>query len=175
MARVEWLRFRWNLSKPLIVPPVAPYQVRAALKEEENLCSEVIRTSLVNEPSWSDLLPSLDPLLQEALKAGFRAPEPPCLVLLHGSRVIGVSLLDPDPAARSHLFSGPCVLPEYRNRGLGSLLLGRSLEHLRAIGLPEAAALTRTRSIAARFIYPRFGGVSVPLRKGEPAFPLAAN
>jgi len=117
----------------------------------------------------------LDPLLETAIADTFRHQPVHCLTLLHGSRVIGASLLDVAPDARSHLFTGPCILPEYSNRGLGFHLLGKSLEFLQQQGLEEAQGLTRARSIAARFVYPKFQGVGSSLPKGEEAFPLATG
>ena len=58
-----------------------------------------------------------------------------CLALRHGLRMIGASILIPDPAAGNHLTPGPCVLMEYRNRGLGTALLEESLRQLRDAGL----------------------------------------
>ena len=66
-----------------------------------------------------------------------------CLALRHGLRMIGASILVPDPTAGNHLTPGPCVLMEYRNRGLGTALLEESLRQLRAAGLSRAAGLTK--------------------------------
>ncbi len=41
-----------------------------------------------------------------------------CLVLRHGQRIIGASVLSFDPEADSHLAPGPSILMEYRNRGI---------------------------------------------------------
>jgi len=152
-----------------------PYSVRPADRQEQAVTGNVIRTSLVNDPSCSELMAMLDPLLEAAVGDAFRQQPVHCLTLLHGSRVIGASLLDPAPDARAHLFCGPCILPEYRNRGLGAHLLARSLEFLQQNGLTEAIALTRARSISARFLYPKFNGIGTPLPKGEEAFPLTTG
>ncbi len=53
---------------------------------------------------------------------------------------------------------GPCVLAEYRNRGLGTSLLAASLDHLRGSGVSLANAITREGAPVARFLYPKFGG-----------------
>jgi len=49
---------------------------------------------------------------------------------------------------------------EYRNRGLGTLLLCSALRHLRDGGMTRACERTRESSPAARFLYPKFGGQS---------------
>ena len=54
--------------------------------------------------------------------------------------MIGASILVPDPTRGNHLTPGPCVLMEYRNRGLGTALLEESLRQLRAAGLSRAVA-----------------------------------
>ncbi len=68
----------------------------------------------------------------------------------------------PDPSAENHLSPGPCVLMEYRNRGLGTALLGESLRQLREAGLSRAAALTKSNAPVAKFLYPKFNGVLTP-------------
>ena len=76
--------------------------------------------------------------------------------------MIGASILIPDAAAGNHLTPGPCVLMEYRNRGLGTTLLEESLRQLRAAGLSRAAGLTKNNAPAAKFLYPKFDGVVTP-------------
>ena len=75
---------------------------------------------------------------------------PSCVVAQHGSRIIGVSVLDADPDSLNHLSSGPVILHEYRNRGLGSALLAASLNFLRQEGLSKVRGVTRANSTAAR-------------------------
>ena len=57
-----------------------------------------------------------------------------------------------------HLVSGPCVLIEYRSRGIGGSLLGATLEALRARGLSEALGRTRPNGPSAKFLCRKFGG-----------------
>ena len=85
------------------------------------------------------------------------------MVVLHGSRVIGASVLDLAVDAEFHLLTGPCILHEYRSRGLGSALLHQSLVRLREEGLRRVTASARVNSVAARFIYPKFGGAAEPI------------
>jgi len=86
---------------------------------------------------------------------------PSCVVAQHGSRIIGVSVLDADPDSLNHLSSGPVILHEYRNRGLGSALLAASLNFLRQEGLSKVRGVTRANSTAARFIYSKFGSQQI--------------
>ena len=84
------------------------------------------------------------------------------LTLRHGLRIIGAAILLPDAAAENHISPGPCVLLEYRNRGLGTALLGESLRQLREAGLSHAAARAKLNSPVAKFLYPKFNGTSSP-------------
>ncbi len=84
------------------------------------------------------------------------------LALRHGLRMIGAAVMVPDPARENHLSPGPCVLMEYRNRGLGTALLGESLRQLRAAGLYRATAFTKANAPVAKFLYPKFNGVLTP-------------
>jgi GNAT superfamily N-acetyltransferase len=100
--------------------------------------------------------------MKRHIKRVFEDDEPPCIVVKHGTRIIGASLLLLDPAAESHLLSGPMILHEYRNRGVGSGLLAASLEHLRSRGVSAARGITRANSVVERFIYPKYSGASAP-------------
>ncbi|HSH37420.1 MAG TPA: GNAT family N-acetyltransferase, partial [Chthoniobacterales bacterium] len=54
----------------------------------------------------------------------------------------------------------PCVLMEYRNRGFGTHLLGRSLAALRDHGLQRAVAMAKENSPVTKFLYPKFNGTA---------------
>jgi ribosomal protein S18 acetylase RimI-like enzyme len=62
----------------------------------------------------------------------------------------------------SNLLSGPCILPEYRNRGIGSTLLHSSLAFLRDAGLARASGVTKEGVPAAKFIYTKFNSTGAP-------------
>jgi N-acetylglutamate synthase-like GNAT family acetyltransferase len=78
-------------------------------------------------------------------------------------RIIGGTLLRLDGSASEHLVPGPCILMEYRNRGLGTLLLGAALRQLRDVGVSRAYAIAREGSPAARFLYSKFSGNPSPI------------
>ncbi|HEY1583747.1 MAG TPA: GNAT family N-acetyltransferase, partial [Chthoniobacterales bacterium] len=102
-------------------------------------------------------------MLEGWLDHAFETEKPElCLALRHGTRMIGAAILNPDPAAEDHLVPGPCIQMEYRNRGLGSALLGESLRQLHEIGLTRAIALAKSNGPVARFLYPKFNGVVLP-------------
>jgi hypothetical protein len=114
----------------------------------------VLKASYDLDPEWS----GCDKYVEQSVIAGAKralAAGGECLFVLHGNRVIAASVYHPEPAAGDmHLVSGPCVLIEYRSRGIGGSLLGATLEALRARGLSESArreaARERNRARRAR-------------------------
>jgi len=156
-------RFEWQKSEiQLSTPAIAPLVVRTAEKSDEDGVPKVLKSAFAVDAGWGDISRKLIERLDEDAEEIFSADEPRCLVVAHGTRVIGVSLLDTDPEAVNHLLSGPCILNEYRNRGLATSLLAASLEHLWKSGVKTVCGLTRSNSITARFVYPKFGGVAQP-------------
>ena len=81
----------------------------------------------------------------------------PAVVLTHGQRIIGASLLNPEIDAENHLLSGPCVLAEYRSRGLGTALLHHSLLLLKTHGLKRVHGVCKEMATTSKFVYPKFG------------------
>ena len=162
MKLVEWVRFTWELDKlpPLGAALPAHYSLTTANQTDEKELRAVIGRSFVQDSSWGDAIHEVNGMLDGWLERAFE-PEKGgiCLALRHGLRMIGASVLIPDATAGNHLTPGPCVLMEYRNRGLGTALLGESLRQLRAAGLSRAAALTKDNAPAAKFLYPKFNGV----------------
>ncbi|MFZ4776863.1 MAG: GNAT family N-acetyltransferase [Terrimicrobiaceae bacterium] len=141
--------------------------LRPAEKAEEEGVAKAIKSAFWMDSAWADVSRPLTEKLAEDLEEAFSHPEPSCVVLVHGNRVIGASVLDATPDAANHLVSGPCILHEYRNRGLASGLLAASLAFLEKKEVPLARGLTRANSLTARFIYSKFGGVSHPF-SGDP-------
>ncbi|MFZ4598570.1 MAG: GNAT family N-acetyltransferase [Terrimicrobiaceae bacterium] len=165
---IPWICFEWEtacLPKPEI--EVAPLVLRQATKDDAAAVSRVVISAMAMDSSWSDVTKSLGEKLGAEVAEAFELPEPPCVVLVHGNRVIGASVMNADPESANHLLSGPCVLHEYRNRGLGTNLLRGSLEFLAKNGVARARGNTRSNSVSARFVYPKFKGKSSPL-EGDP-------
>jgi GNAT superfamily N-acetyltransferase len=102
----------------------------------------------------------IDAQMKSSIAAAFNSESASWLALQHGTRIVGGTLLMADPDAPAQLVPGPCILMEYRHRGLGTLLLCSALRHLRDGGVTRAFARTRESSPAARFLYPKFGGQS---------------
>ena len=161
MKLVRWIRFTWDLSMlPALKTGAAQYAVRMATPEDEKSVRSVISSAFSLDMDWSDTLKNLRDHFEAQIDKVFTEKEVPCVVILHGSRIIGASSMDTTKEAENNLLSGPCVLNEYRNRGLGTTLLHRSLSLLRDAGLGKARGVTKYNVPAAKFIYPKFNSVS---------------
>jgi hypothetical protein len=165
MKLVQWVRFTWDLDTLAPLGDTLPehYHFVAATGADEKELRAVITRSFAHDTSWGDAIHEVNDMIDEWLLRAF-APEDGgiCLALRHGLRMIGASILIPAPAAENHLSPGPCVLMEYRNRGLGTALLGESLRRLRAAGLSRAIGHTKSNAPVAKFLYPKFNGMLAP-------------
>lgn len=162
MTLVRWKRFTWELKN---VPPrgastLPSFLVKAAGKDEERAASDVIMNALTLDYGWGDNFRNFRQMLEAQLEAAFERSSVPVITVRHGQRIIAASLLNLEADAETHLLSGPCVLSEYRNRGLGSALLQESLQTLLAAGLTSAHGICVERSSAEKFVYRKFGSVS---------------
>jgi GNAT superfamily N-acetyltransferase len=160
---VQLAKFRWNLTAlPADVAAIPkPFTLRTAGDQEIEDALRVIESSYDLDPEWSGCDKHVEQnVIPGARKALAGAGE--CLFILHGNRVIAASVINPEPAeGEVHLVSGPCVLNEYRNRGIGGSLLGATLEALRTRGLSEALGRTRPNGPSAKFLCGKFGGQQV--------------
>jgi GNAT superfamily N-acetyltransferase len=127
-----------------------------------------VQASYNLDPEWSGCSAHITAtVLPGSIKT--LAKEPTCLFVQHGNRVIAASIYDPEPEPGGvHLVTGPCVLIEYRNRGIGGALLGATLEALRERGISEVIGHTRPKSASARYLCTKFGGKEAAT---EPALP----
>jgi len=164
MKLVRWMRFTWDLPKlPAVKNELeSHYHIRVATHDDEKSVRSVISSAFSLDMNWSDTLKSLRENFEAQIDRVFVEKEVPCMVVSHGARIIGASALDLTREAENHLLSGPCILSEYRNRGLGTLLLQHSLQLLRDSGLDKAHGITKSNVPAAKFIYPKFNSVSTP-------------
>lgn len=164
MKLVRWTRFTWDLAK---LPSKgnaldSHYHIRPAAHDEEKTVRAVIASSFALDMNWSDTLNTMKDWLDAQLDDVFEHKVVPCLVVTHGTRIIGASPLNPDKEAECHLVSGPCILNEYRNRGTGSELLFQSLSALREAGFETARGITKSNVPAAKFVYTKFNSVGEP-------------
>ena len=159
---IFWLRFEWDLKK---IPPdelnvPSPFVLGRAQKCDHDAVEKVANNSFSMDTGWSDIQRMFAETILRNVRAGFEKDPPDCVLVRHGSRIIGASIVNPRVGAENHLTTGPCVLHEYRGRGLGTALLKASLAALRDAGLARAYGVAREKTAAARYIYPKFGGTS---------------
>jgi predicted N-acetyltransferase YhbS len=164
MKLVRWKRFTWHLKKlpPLEQKLPAHFITRPATREEAKAVVHVVMTAFSLDSTWSDTLNQFRERLEMQLDLAFQREAVPAIVITHGPRIIAASALNTDPAADSNLVSGPCVLSEYCNRGLGTALLHASLMQLSEAGLAQAAGITKENTTACKFVYRKFGSESLP-------------
>jgi predicted N-acetyltransferase YhbS len=162
-----WLRFTWQTDKTGTAPAVSDL-IRPATREEADDVLGVLLLSFSMDSGWNDSFAMVERHLKTEVARIFNEVDPLCLVMPKGSRLIAASLLDPSSEAANHLVSGPAVLMEYRNRGIGSRLLHASLEALGGRGIPVASGITRAKTMAARHVYPKFGGVAESVTFSKP-------
>ena len=174
MKLVRWKRFTWNLTAlpPLAHPLPDQYIVRPAARDDARLVSHVVFTALTLDSAWADTLQLFREKLAASIDLAFAREAAPALVIMHGPRIIAASVISTEPGAEAHLLSGPCVLVEYGNRGLGTALLHHTLTLLRSTGLDHATAVTKENAPACKFVYPKFGSTSADC---DFAQPLAAT
>jgi GNAT superfamily N-acetyltransferase len=160
---ISWLRFEWDLASLPVdsAKNSAPYVLRTADKSEQDVVHKVASSAFSMDTAWGDARSYITDLITKSISEVFVPDIPSCVVLQHGSRIIGVSALNLGEV-ENNLPTGPCILHEYRSRGLASLLLQASLTTLRDAGLRRAYGIVREKTPAARFVYPKFGGVSLP-------------
>jgi GNAT superfamily N-acetyltransferase len=173
MKLLNWVRFTWDLNDMSSTAVELPkhYQIAPAGADDETAVRKVLSCSFLLDPAWNPAIGEVMHSLQSWLDRAFIAEENTCLALRHGSRIIGASVLSLDPAAENHFAPGPCILMEYRNRGLGTQLLQASLQLLRDSGLGRATGIARELSPVAKFLYPKYNGVAAP---ANITVPLAA-
>lgn len=162
MKLLRWKRYSWDLTKlPDFESRLTPaYTVRSASKDEEKAVHRVIFTAFGLDAAWGDSLSQVRGFIEAQIRSSFAHHAVPSLVITHGSRIIAASALNVGEDAVTHLISGPCVLSEYRSRGIGSTLLHESLEHLKTSGLRTAFGICKENVPAGRFLYPKFGSTS---------------
>jgi predicted N-acetyltransferase YhbS len=163
MKASNWKTFEWDLSglEPAHRPKIPPFVFRQATPADRETIEKVLRSVLSQEPAISNKQASPMLSIEEACDIAFSKPECACMVVQHGSRIIGASALDASQDAANHLLTGPSILHEYRSRGIGSALLFSSLDFLKDAGVLRVAGCARNPSVAARFVYPKFGGTLV--------------
>lgn len=162
MKQDHWKQFIWNLSQLHAVPPPLSggLLIRNSEKADEAPVIALTARAFSFDDQWTGSYRRIAEPLQMRIHEAFRVHPDAAITIVHGTRIIGASCLSTESDADNHLFTGPCVLPEYRSRGLGSALLLHSLISLRKAGVHVARAVCKEGTTAAKFIYPKFSSVS---------------
>ena len=173
MKFFKWLQFTWDLQTLPALQAKLPahYQIAPAKEDDEMALRKVFSSSFLLDPAWNSTIGYVMRTIQERLDAALTSAEHTCLTLRHGQRIIGAAVLHPHEGAVEHFSIGPTLLIEYRNRGLGTILLHQSLEWLREAGLNRASAVSIDYAPVTKFLYPKFGAV---MSRVDRTIPLAA-
>ena len=164
MKLVRWRRFIWDVSKLPTHKSALPnhYKLRAAERDELRTIRNVIFSAFSLDTSWSDTFITFRDMLDQQLELAFNKEAVPALVITHGQRIIAASALNTEIDAETNLISCPCVLVEYRNRGLGSSLLHASLTQFQKAGLTRSTGICKETAPTSKFVYPKFGSTNEP-------------
>jgi hypothetical protein len=162
---VSWVRFQWDLSAfPATDSPLPPrYQIAPAIADDTPELRKLFSRAFMLDSNWNAAVDEVLATVRSWLDRAFASRTSVCLTLRHGTRIIGASVVVADAEAANNLTPGPCILVEYRNRGFGTHLLRSSLHLLREQSFSRAVAITPQNSIVARYLYPKFGGIAVPI------------
>ncbi len=163
MKLIRWTRFSWDLKQlaPSYPEVDSHYRIRQATVDDEKAVRTVVYSAFTLDSNWNFLLGMLKDQLDNSISSAFKG-EPLCMVVTHGARVIAASALTANRDAENHLLTGPCILMEYRNRGLATALLAQSLMALRDAGLSRAYGVTKQNCPTSEFVYTKFGSFSEP-------------
>ena len=162
MKLSHWIRFTWDLTQlPVFESPLPEhYEIGPATTDDEMELRKIISTSFVLDPMWSPALQEVNEKIEVWLQRAFASPTSIFLALRHGTRIIGASVLSPEPEADMHLTPGPCISMEYRNRGFGTRLLEQALTRLRDAGVTQASGVAKESVPVSKFLYPKFNATS---------------
>jgi hypothetical protein len=161
---INWVQFTWDLSALPDGDSELPehYQITAATHEDEKELRKCVSSSFSLDPEWNTMMHEVTPTIETWLAKALESDTNVGLVLRHGVRIIGATVLSLEPEADNHLSPGPCIMMEYRNRGFGTAMLERSLRTLREAGLTRAIGIAKDNSPVTKFLYPKFDGTPTP-------------
>lgn len=160
-----WINFAWDLTAAELPAAEVPkrYRLESTGPEDHEETRAMITRAFALDPTWNSSLEEVHAVVENSIARVLESTATSCMALRHGSRIIGGLFIALDQSQPEQLVPGPCVLVEYRNRGLGTLLLGNALRHLRDAGVKRASAIAKPGSPAARFLFPKFGGQPSPI------------
>ena len=153
----QWVEFSWDLRKLPDSVKGATRRARLRLGSEDDdprRLWNIIRRVYATDMSWgSGREQRLDQIKSPVLN-GLDGERLAVLLLEDGRRIIGISGLNIKGSPQ--LVTGICVIEEYRCRRYGTELLYTSLKFLADAGLSEASVITKAKTYAAKYLYPKF-------------------
>ncbi len=159
-----WLEFTWDLSSRAFPEQIEKDPAPCRLEEVavEGQLLELLAKSASMDSSLGDAGRILRDYFSKDAKRHWHGLETKTLGVFHGDRMVAASVICVSGGKGPGLLSGPCVLGEYCNRGLGTYLLQRSLGELRATGATSATGICGAHGVLAKYVYPKFGGNGTP-------------
>jgi uncharacterized protein YaiE (UPF0345 family) len=154
----RWVRHRWNLREVdfnLSVPQ--GYQERNADAADRVRVLDVVLKAYGSDPTWRPHLPAIATRMNHRIWQTLGHPEAVYLMVESRNQVAAVSGVAISHWTDQNLLTGICVHPDHQRRGLGTYLLGRSLQWLRMQGVLEPQVYTEFESVADLKIYPLYG------------------
>jgi GNAT superfamily N-acetyltransferase len=119
---------------------------------------DVVANAYASDPVWHGLTTDINRRVGDRIRASLCDPTAHFVVAEYDSRIVGLNGVALEHVTGQNMITGICVCPAHQGVGLGTALLGRSLEWLRDQGLVNATVTTDARSNAAR-VYARFGAI----------------
>src|SRR5437870_4067640 len=98
MKLLGWLRFTWDLAKlPLLASELPEhYQIGTATDDDEIALRKVFSSSFMLDPIWNPAIGDIMQVVNAWLNQAIGSDLTTCLVLRHGRRIIGASILSFD-------------------------------------------------------------------------------
>ena len=159
--------FRWDLSKFDYPSPRQSEDigVKFALENEIGSAAEVWYEGLGKEQGspWENYLKKWTPttagkwFLDAKKRLGAKM-----LIAETDGRIVGINgTISERNSGKGRFFTGIVVSPGHRRRGIGSLLLHKTLSELKGEGLRWAEVETIQGIPAANYLYPKYGGKDI--------------
>lgn len=159
--------FRWDLSKFDYPSPKRSQDVRVKVASENEMGSvaKVWYEGLSNEEGalWANYLKKWTPASAAKwfLNSKKRLGAKP-LVAEERDVIVGINgIIAEANSGKGRFFTGIVVSSDYRLRGIGTLLLHKTLSDLNEEGLRCAEVETIQGIPAAKYLYPKYGGKAI--------------
>ena len=154
-----WVRFDWPLTGRSFTVDTPPgYHLRPAQPQDREAMLRVVARAYASDPVWSGMTDDINRRVGGRIRASLGHPHVHFVVCECAGQLVGLNGVALTYDTGQNLITGICVEPAHQGRGVGTALLGRTLEWLRDEGLSHATVTTDGQSNAAR-IYARFGSV----------------